>query len=413
MTFESSRIKRIKPSPAITISTAAKAMKAAGAPVIDLSIGEPDFDTPENVIRAAYDAMRRGETRYTAPDGTPALKDAVIEKFRRENGLDFARANITCGNGAKQLLFNALMATVEPGDEVICPAPYWISYTDITLLVGGVPIIVECVQQEGFKLTPERLAAAITPRTRWLFLNTPSNPSGASYTRAELAALGEVLARHPRVLILSDEIYEQVYYAKAPFCSFGVACPDLAERTVIVNGVSKAYAMTGWRIGYAAAPPELARVMSKIQSQSTSNPSSVSQAAAIEALTGPQDFVGAARETYRQRRDLVVSGLRAIADVEVIEPSGAFYVYPGLSAFIGRRTPQGEVLEDDTALTRYILDSAQVAGVQGAAFGLSPHIRLSYAAATDDLENALARLDTALEALKQGEIQWKNSTASC
>ncbi|WP_272007666.1 pyridoxal phosphate-dependent aminotransferase [Roseovarius sp. ZX-A-9] len=400
MSFESSRAKLIKPSPAITISTAAKAMKAEGLPVIDLSIGEPDFGTPDNVIEAAYAAMKRGETRYTAPDGTPALKDAVIEKFRRENGLKFERANISCGNGAKQILFNALMATIEPGDEVICPAPYWISYTDMTLLVGGTPKIVECAQEDEFKLTPAALEAAITNKTRWLFLNSPSNPSGVTYTREELAALGTVLARHPRVLIMSDEIYEQIYYADTPFCSFGIACPELADRTVIANGVAKAYAMTGWRIGYAAAPVALARVMSKIQSQSTSNPCSISQAAAIEALTGPQDFVDTARATYRERRDLIVTGLRAIDGVEVVEPSGAFYAYPSLAAFIGRRGPDGTVMADDSDLTRYILDAAMVAGVQGAAFGLSPHIRLSYAASTDDLKTALERLKDALGALK-------------
>ncbi|PVA11027.1 aspartate aminotransferase [Pelagivirga sediminicola] len=400
MSFESRRAKLIKPSPAITISTAARAMKADGQPVIDLSIGEPDFSTPNNVIEAAYAAMKRGETRYTAPDGTPALKDAVIEKFRRENGLSYERANITCGNGAKQILFNALMATIEPGDEVICPAPYWISYTDMTLLVGGRPKIVECAQKDGFKLTPAALEAAITAKTRWLFLNSPSNPSGVTYTREELAALGEVLARHPRVLIMSDEIYEQIYYADTPFCSFASACPDLTDRTVIANGVAKAYAMTGWRIGYAAAPEALAKVMSKIQSQTTSNPSSISQAAAIEALTGPQDFVETARATYRNRRDLIVSGLRAIDGVDVVEPSGAFYAYPGLASFIGRRSPDGTVMEDDTALTRYILDAAMVAGVQGAAFGLSTHIRLSYAASTDDLKTALERLTGALGALK-------------
>lgn len=400
MSYESSRAKLIKPSPAITISTAAKAMKAEGQPVIDLSIGEPDFSTPDNVIEAAHKAALRGETRYTAPDGTPALKDAVIEKFRRENGLSFERANITCGNGAKQILFNALMATLEPGDEVICPTPYWISYTDMTLLLGGTPKIVECAHADGFKLTPAALEAAINEKTRWLFLNSPSNPSGVTYTREELVALGAVLARHPRVLIMSDEIYEQIYYADTPFCSFLTACPELADRTVIANGVAKAYAMTGWRIGYAAAPPDLVRVMSKIQSQSTSNPCSISQAAAIEALTGPQDFVATARATYRERRDLIVAGLRAINGVEVVEPSGAFYAYPSLAAFIGRSTPDGVVMADDTALTRYILDAAMVACVQGAAFGLSPHIRLSYAASTDELKTALERLSDALGALK-------------
>ena len=400
MSFESARVKLIKPSPAIAMSMAAKAMKADGHPIIDLSIGEPDFNTPDNVIEAAYAAMKRGETRYTAPDGTPALKDAVIEKFRRENGLSFERVNITCGNGAKQVIFNALLATVEPGDEVICPAPYWVSYTDMTLLVGGTPKVVACPQEDAFKLTSARLEAAITPQTRWLFLNSPSNPSGVTYSQAELKALGQVLSRHPRVLILSDEIYEQIYYSDTPFCSFGTACPDLADRTVILNGVAKAYAMTGWRIGYAAAPPELAKVMSKIQSQSTSCPSSVSQAAAVEALTGDQGFVRNARAAYRTRRDLVVAKLRAIDGVKTTEPSGAFYVYPNLSAFIGRTSPQGNVMDSDTALTRYILQTAKVAGVQGAAFGLSPHIRLSYAASEQELKTASERLKSALMELE-------------
>ncbi|WP_050526839.1 pyridoxal phosphate-dependent aminotransferase [Pseudorhodobacter aquimaris] len=399
MSFEASRIKLIKPSPAITISTAAKAMKAAGEPVIDLSIGEPDFDTPENIIEAAYAAMKRGETRYTAPDGTPALKDAVIEKFRRENGLAFARENITCGNGAKQVIFNALMATLEPGDEVLCPAPYWVSYTDMALLLGGVPAVVGCDISNGFKLTPELLEAAITPKTRWILINTPSNPSGAAYTAAELRALGDVLARHPRVLILSDEIYEQIWYADAPFTSFGVACPELADRTVIVNGVAKAYAMTGWRIGYAAAPAALAKVMSKIQSQSTSNPCSISQAAAIEALTGPQDYVKMARTEFRARRDLVIPGLRAIEGVEVLSPDGAFYAFPHMASFIGRRGPDGKRIETDTDLTGYLLDAAKVAGVQGAAFGLSPYFRMSYALGQDDLKTAISRTSDALGAL--------------
>lgn len=397
--YESARVKLVKPSPAITISTKAKAMMAAGEPVIDLSIGEPDFNTPDNVIEAAYAAMKRGETRYTPPDGTPALKDAVIEKFRRENGLEFRRENITCGNGAKQILFNALTATLEPGDEVLCPAPYWVSYTDMTLLIGGRPKVVECSMKDGFKLTPEVLEAAITPKTRWLFLNSPSNPSGATYTHAELVALGEVLARYPRVLILSDEIYEQIYYGSVPFTSFGVACPELADRTVIANGVAKAYAMTGWRIGYAAAPPELAKVMSKIQSQSTSNPCSISQAAAVEALTGSQEFVETARAEFRVRRDLVVAGLKAIDGVEVLNPTGAFYAFPNVAEFIGKTTPDGQIIKTDTDLTDYILQTGKVAGVQGAAFGLSPNIRFSYAASQDALKTALTQITTALGAL--------------
>ena len=399
MSYEAARIKLIKPSPAITISTEAKAMKAAGLPVIDLSIGEPDFNTPDNIVEAAYAAMKRGETRYTAPDGTPALKDAVVEKFRRENGLEYKRENITCGNGAKQVIFNALMATLEPGDEVLCPAPYWVSYTDMALLLGGTPKVVECGLDDGFKLTPERLEAAITPQTRWLFLNSPSNPSGAAYTREELQALGAVLARHPRVLIMSDEIYEQIWYADTPFVSFAAACPDLASQTVVVNGVAKAYAMTGWRIGYAACDPALAKVMSKIQSQSTSNPCSISQAATIEALTGPQDFVDTARAEFRARRDLVFGALAGVEGLDFVVPDGAFYAFPSLSALIGRKTPDGTTITDDTAFARYLLGTGHVAGVQGAAFGLSPAIRLSYAASRAELTEAMDRLSAAVAAL--------------
>lgn len=399
MSYEAARIKLIKPSPAITISTEAKAMKAAGKPVIDLAIGEPDFETPDNIKQAAWDAMQRGETRYTPPDGTPKLKDAVVEKFRRENGLSFARENITCGNGAKQVIFNALMATLEPGDEVLCPAPYWVSYTDMALLLGGTPKVVECGINVGFKLTPDQLEAAITPQTRWVFINTPSNPSGAAYSQEELKALGDVLARHPRILILSDEIYEQIWYAEEPFTSFATACPELADRTVIVNGVAKAYAMTGWRIGYAACPPALAKVMSKIQSQSTSNPCSVSQAAAVEALTGPQDFVEMAREEFRARRDIVFAALKEIDGLHSIVPDGAFYAFPSLSALIGRKAADGTVVADDTAFARYLLASGHVAGVQGAAFGLSPAIRLSYAASRAELSEAMERVKAAIAAL--------------
>lgn len=400
MNIEATRIKLVKPSPAITISTAARALKALGEPVIDLSIGEPDFDTPTNIIKAAHQAMKRGETRYTPPDGTPALKDAVIEKFDRENGLEFKRENITCGNGAKQVIFNALMATLEPGDEVLCPAPYWVSYTDMALLLGGIPKVVECGIENGFKMQPEQLEASISDKTRWVFINTPSNPSGAAYTVRELQALGEVLARYPRVMILSDEIYEQIWYADEPFTSFGVACPELVDRTVIVNGVAKAYAMTGWRIGYAAAPPALVKVMSKIQSHSTSNPCSISQAAAIEALTGPQDFVARARAEFRARRNLVIPALAAIDGIEVLEPAGAFYAYPRVASFLGRRTPGGGLIENDTDLTVYLLNAAKVAGVQGAAFGLSPYFRMSFALAQDDLKNAISSIAAALGALE-------------
>ncbi len=402
MIYESARVQRVKASASITISTTAREMRAAGEPVIDLSLGEPDFDTPENIIEAAYAAMKRGETRYTPPDGTPELKEAVVEKFRRENGLSFERANVSCANGAKQVIFNALLATLEAGDEVICPAPYWVSYTDMTLLLGGTPTIIECSQEDGFKLTPYALESAIMPNSRWLILNSPSNPSGAVYSRAELKALGTVIAHHPRLLVISDEIYEQIYYSEEPFTSFAAACPELADRTVIVNGVSKTYAMTGWRIGYAVAPTGLTKVMGKIQSQSTANPCSISQAAAVEALTGPQDFVATARAEFRTRRDQVIAGLAAIPGIEIVEPNGAFYAFPSLKAFVGRRTPDGQVIKSDTDLASYLLHHGKVAGVPGAAFGLSPHFRISFALSRSDLGSAVDRIRTALGALDGG-----------
>lgn len=401
--YESSRLKLIQPSASITISTVAKAMRAEGKPVIDLSLGEPDFDTPENVIEAAYRAMKKGETRYTPPDGTIALKEAVLEKFQRENKLAFQRDQITCANGAKQVIFNALMATLEPGDEVLCPAPYWVSYTAMALLCGGTPKVLECPISRGFKLTPDVLEKAITPSTRWLMLNSPSNPSGAVYNRDELQALGAVLQRHPRVLVMSDEIYEQLSYPGASFTSFASACPELADRTVIVNGVAKAYAMTGWRIGYAAAPAELARIMSKIQSQTTSNPCSISQAAAVEALTGSQDCVDVSREEFTARRDLVISGLEQIEGLDVLWPDGAFYAFPSVARFIGARTKQGLKLATDTDIASYLLESGYVAGVPGSAFGLAPHYRLSFALSREDLRTALDGIQTALADLVPGE----------
>ncbi len=393
---EPERVRLIKPSPSITVSTAAKAMKAAGKPVIDLSLGEPDFDTPDHIAQAAHDAALRGETRYTAPDGTPALKEAVADKFRRENGLAVTRDNITCSNGAKQVLFNALMTTLDPGDEVICPAPYWVSYTDMVLLLGGVPRIVECGLEAGYKLTPDALAAALTEKSRWLMLNSPSNPTGAVYTRNELVALGEVIARHHRLMVMADEIYEHILFEGDPFSSFTAACPDLAYRTLVVNGVSKAYAMTGWRIGYGAGPDWLVRRMAKVQSQSTGNPCSIAQAAAVAALTGPQDHIARFCAAFRARRDLVVAGLGQIEGVEADRPKGAFYAYPRLAAFIGATAPDGSRMEGDADLAEFVLREALVAGVPGAAFGLSPHLRLSFAASKADLQEAIGRLGAAL-----------------
>jgi aspartate aminotransferase len=399
LNFQAENLKLVKPSPAMAVSVLAKDMRSKGRDVIDLSIGEPDFDTPAHIIDAAIAAMKAGATRYTAADGTPELKDAIVEKFRRENGLDYVRAEISAANGAKQIIFNALMATLNAGEEVLVPAPYWVSYTDMVLLIGGKPKVYACPQQAGFKLTPERLEEMLTPQTRWLMLNSPSNPSGATYSRAELVALGAVIERYPNLLIMSDEIYEQIYYADEPFSSFVVACPQLRDRTLIVNGVSKTYAMTGWRLGYAAGPKDLISVMAKVQSQSTSNPSSVSQAAAIAALNGPQDFVAQAVAEYRARRDLVVDGLSRIDGLSVRSPDGAFYAFPSAAGLIGRRTPNGEVISDDTKLVSYLLSEGEIACVQGAAFGLEPYFRVSFATSREKLVLSLERLSRAVSLL--------------
>lgn len=402
MNYEAERARRIKLSPAMAVSVRARELRAGGADIIDLSVGEPDFDTPPHILDAAADAMRSGQTHYTAADGTPELKEAIVEKFRRENGLEFSRQQVSVGNGAKQVIFNALMATLEAGDEVLVPAPYWVSYTDMALLVGGVPRLVECPIEADFKLTADRLDAAISPATRWLFLNSPGNPSGAAYSRAELEALGEVLRRHPRVLILSDEIYEHIRHDGAEAPSFLSACPHLRERTVIVNGVSKAYAMTGWRIGYAAGPTELIRVMAKIQSQSTSNPCSISQAAAVAALNGSQDFVLEAAAEYTARRDLVIEGLSGIPGLRLRKPEGAFYAFVDCKGLIGKRLPGQKPLESDADIAEFLLETAGIAAVPGAAFGLSPYIRLSFAAARPLLASACKRLADAVSALEDG-----------
>lgn len=399
MKYEADLIRKIKASPAMAISMKAKQMSASGADVVDLSVGEPDFATPAHIIDAAVAAMRRGETHYTAADGTADLKDAIIEKFRRENDLVFSRAEVSAGNGAKQIIFNALMATLEPGDEVLVPTPYWVSYTDMVVLLGGAFKLLPCTYDEGYKLTPEKLASALSERTRWLLLNAPNNPSGASYTRAEMRALGEVIARYPNLLVLSDEIYEQITYGRDPFCSFLSACPELRERVLIVNGVSKAYAMTGWRIGFAAGPADLISVMAKIQSQSTSNPCSISQAAAVAALTGPQDFVREALVEYRARRDLVLSGLQSIPGLRLRAPDGAFYVFPECSALIKASAGKGRAIESDAQLAAYLLHEAHVAVVPGAAFGSEPCFRISFATSRNNLQKAVDRIGRAVARL--------------
>lgn len=397
--YESSRLKPIQASPAMAISVKAQEMCSAGINVINLSVGEPDFDTPSHIIDAAVGAMKSGETHYTPADGTVALKNAIVEKFLRENSLRYSRHNISTGNGAKQILFNALMATMESEDEVIVPAPYWVSYTDMVLLLGGVPKVVECPVESSYKLDPSQLEAAITPKTRWLILNSPGNPSGMTYTLDELRALGDVLKRHKRVLVLSDEIYEHINYDSERVPSILNACPELYDRVVIVNGVSKAYAMTGWRLGYAAGPKELIKVMAKIQSQSTSNPCSISQAAAIEALNGPQDFLASAMTEYSKRRDVLFDALDHISGLHTRKPNGAFYAFVECSHIIGRKTSEGITICDDEALASYFLEEAHVAVVPGSAFGLSPYFRMSFAAPINELQEACKRLEKAISHL--------------
>ncbi|UJW77634.1 pyridoxal phosphate-dependent aminotransferase [Rhizobium sp. SL42] len=397
--FENTRAATIQSSPSMAVSMAAKAMMAKGEYVIDLSLGEPDFNTPGHIIEAAIDAMKRGVTRYTAPDGLPELRQAIVAKFKRENGLDYAMDEVSIGNGAKQILFNAFLGTLEPGDEVIVPAPYWVSYTDIVILHGGVPKVVPCGVEDDFKLTPERLEAAITPKSRWFLFNSPSNPTGAIYTADELKALGVVLRRHPHVAIMSDEIYEHLVCGSVPFTSFVSACPDLQDRTLIINGVSKAYAMTGWRLGYAVGPKGLTKVLNKLQSQSTTCPSSVTQAAAIAALNGPQDFIVTALAEYKTRGELVTKGFSAIPGLEVRAPEGAFYLFPKCTAFIGRTAPDGTKIENDTMLASYLLSQGKVATVPGSAFGVGPFIRLSFATSRDNLSIAVERIADTLALL--------------
>ncbi len=400
MSVIADRLARIKPSPTIAVSQKARELKAAGRDIIALGAGEPDFDTPRNIQEAAIAAIRGGDTRYTNVDGTPRLKAAIAAKFKRENGLDYEPGQITVGTGGKQVLYNALMVTVNPGDEVLIPAPYWVSYPDMALLAEGVPVTIPCPQNNGFKLLPEDLEAAITDKTRWLILNSPSNPTGAAYSRDELAALGEVLKRHPRVWVLCDDIYEHLVYDGFEFATMAQVVPELYDRALTMNGVSKAYCMTGWRIGFAGGPAELIKAMLKLQGQSTSNPSSISQAAAVEALNGPQDFIAEHNEVFKARRDLVVAALNRCPGLHCLTPEGAFYVYPSCAGTLGKTTPDGKTIESDGDFVTYLLESAGVAAVQGEAFGLSPCFRISYATATELLEEACARIKRACEALQ-------------
>lgn len=392
MAFLSDRLSLIKPSPTIAMTGRAADLRAAGHDIISLSAGEPDFDTPANIAQAAKDAIDAGYTRYTAVDGTPSLKKAIAAKFSRENDLDYTPAQITVGTGGKQILFNALMATLDAGDEVIVPAPYWVSYPDMVLLSGGTPVIVPCTLEQGFRLTAEALEAAITPRTKWLILNSPSNPTGAAYDRAQMQALTDVLLRHPHVWVLADDIYEHLVFDGFTFVTPAEVEPRLKDRVLTMNGVSKAYAMTGWRIGYGAAPEALIRAMGKLQSQSTSNPCSISQHAAEAALNGPQDYITDSRAAFQRRRDLVVAGLNACPGIDCPTPQGAFYVYPSIAGLIGKTSAGGTLLRDDEAFANALLDEQGVAIVFGAAFGLSPHFRVSYAASDTVLEQAVARI---------------------
>ena len=399
MAFLADSLGRIKPSPTIAVTTKARELKAAGRDVIGLGAGEPDFDTPEHVKAAAKAAIERGETKYTAVDGTPELKEAICAKFKRENALAFEPNQITVGTGGKQVLYNALMATLNPGDEVVIPRPYWVSYPDMVLLAGGTPVFVDASIETGFKMRPEDLERAITPRTKWLIFNSPSNPSGAAYARDEIAAITEVVVRHPHLWVLSDDIYEHLVYDDFAFSTPAAVEPALAERSLMLNGVSKAYAMTGWRIGYGAAPVELIKAIAKVQSQSTSNPSSVSQAAAVEALNGPQGFLEDWRTVFAGRRDLVVSMLNQSAGLVCPTPAGAFYVYPSCAELIGKTTPGGQRIENDGDVAGYLLDAEGVAVVHGAAFGLEPHFRISYATSSEDLTEACTRIQRACAAL--------------
>jgi aspartate aminotransferase len=393
------RLDRIQPSPTIAMTAKARALKAAGRDVIGLAAGEPDFDTPAHICEAAKAAIDRGDTRYTDVDGTPALKQAIIAKFKNENGLTYTADQITVGTGGKQVLYNALMATLNPGDEVIVPAPYWVSYPDMVNLAEGTPVIVNCGENSGFKLSADALKAAITPKTKWVILNSPSNPTGAGYTREELRALADVLLDNPHVWVMTDDMYEHLAYDDWKFCTIAEVEPKLMDRTLTCNGVSKAYSMTGWRIGYAGGPAPLIKAIAKLQSQSTSNPSSVSQAAAVAALTGDMAFLGERNEIFRQRRDICVRMLNEAKGLTCLKPDGAFYVYPSCAGVIGKKTPDGKVIETDTDFVTYMLESEGVAAVQGTAFGLSPYFRISYATSTDLIEDACRRIQRACAAL--------------
>jgi len=392
MPLESAALRRVKPSPTLAVTAKARELKAQGRDVISLGAGEPDFDTPDNIKEAAIAAIRGGQTKYTDVDGTPELKDAVAAKFARENGLTYKRSQINVGPGGKAVIFNAMVATLSPGDEVIIPRPYWVSYPDMVYIAGGEPVFVDTTAADNFKLRPDALDAAITPRTRWLILNSPSNPSGAAYTRAELQAVADVLLRHPHVWVLTDDMYEHMIYDDFEFTTIAQVEPGLYDRTLTMNGVSKAYAMTGWRIGYAGGPEPLIKLMNKVMSQSTTNACSISQAAAVEALNGTQDFIKPNAAMFQRRRDLVVSMLNQAKGLNCATPEGAFYVYPSCEGLIGKTAPSGKVIANDEDFASELLEAEGVAVVHGAAFGLSPFFRISYATSEAILEDACTRI---------------------
>ena len=394
MSIVSNSLKRIKPSPTIAVTTKAREMRAAGRDVIGLGAGEPDFDTPDNIKDAAIEAIRKGDTKYTAVDGTPSLKKAIQAKFKRENNLSYDLNQITVGTGGKQVLYNAFMATVNKGDEVIIPAPYWVSYPDIILLAGGKPKIIKCEEKENFKLTPKKLKKAISKKTKWVILNSPSNPTGAAYTKEEIIELSKILFKYKKIYILSDDIYEHITYDDFKF--FTIAqIKELKNRTLTMNGVSKSYSMTGWRIGYAAGPVEIIKAISKIQSQSTSNPSSISQAAAVEALNGTQDFIKTRADSFKERRDFVVGSLNTIKGLSCLKPDGAFYVFPSCKKILGKKTK----LKTDQDFAEKLLEKFEVAVVQGSAFGLDGYFRISYATSMENLKKAMERIKFFCESL--------------
>jgi aspartate aminotransferase len=394
MPFLSDTLARVSPSPTVAVSQKAMELKAAGHDVIGLGAGEPDFDTPDNIKAAAIAAIEAGKTKYTAVDGIPEVKQAICAKFKRENGLDYSPSQVAVSTGGKQVLYNALLATLNPGDEVIIPAPYWVSYPDMVRLGGGEPVIVETTIEDGFRISPEALEAAITPKTKWFIFNSPSNPTGAGYGHNQLKALTDVLMRHPHVWVMTDDMYEHLAYDGFQFCTPAQVEPGLYDRTLTVNGVSKSYAMTGWRIGYAAGPEHLITAMRKLQSQSTTNPCSISQWATVEALNGPQEFLAERNEAFRKRRDLVVSGLNACEGITCAVPEGAFYVYPSIAGCIGKTSAEGTLIDTDEAFATALLEEHGVAVVFGAAFGLSPYFRVSYATSDEALSEACRRIQT-------------------